>query len=413
MADAANTVSLLNNYLMPSTPVKREELLKGRTKELQHVLQSLDAAGRNVFILGDRGVGKSSLAQTAAYRKQSSDQEPALLSCDPQSTFFSLSRDIAKSLIRRGPLEQSRTKKYGAAATLSPFTAQVAREIQEGIVPVPTSVNEAIALIRFGGDCHSRVPVVVLDEFDRLTPGEDRSLFGDLIKQLGDQEIQVKFLFCGVGQSLEDLLAGHESSYRYLAGVRLERLGLQALIDITRQAANATGIRIKEDYVIRAARISDGFPHYTHLISWSLFSILLRETPPRRTVLSRDYADAIEQSTLDVEPRLRQMYQRAAEKYSSDEYQHILWALASHPDLRRPSKEIYKDYQRIATACEVEALDRTRFNSRINALKASRHGSVLKGSRTGWYEFAEPMLRGYCRLRAEAKGLDLGLDYNV
>jgi len=405
-------IETLNTYLMPSTPVRREELLRGRAQDLQHVLQSLDAPGRNIFIYGDRGVGKSSLGQTAAYLKQSSDQEPVLLSCDPKSTFFSLARDIAKALIRRGPLEQSRTRKYGVGATLSPFTAEAAREIQEGNVPVPSSVNEAIALIRFGGDCHSQHPVVVLDEFDRLASGEDRSLFGDLIKQLGDQDVAVKFIFCGVGPSLDDLLAGHESSYRYLAGVRLQRLGIQALVDITRGAADALRIRVKEDYVIRTARISDGFPHYTHLISWNMFSILIRESPGRLLVRASHYTEAINRATLDVEPRLLHMYQKAAEKYS-DDYQIILWALAAHADLRRRSTDVYKDYQRLAYLLGQEPLERDKFNARINALKTVEHASVLKGSTTGWYEFSEPMLRGYCRLRAEAKGLDLGLDYNV
>jgi len=52
------------------------------------------------------------------------------------------------------------------------------------------------------------------------------------------------------------------------------------------------------------------------------------------------------------------------------------------------------------------------FNNRLNPLKEKAHGEVLIGTRQGWYEFNEPMLRGLCRLRALTKfGLDLGREY--
>jgi uncharacterized protein len=56
-------------------------------------------------------------------------------------------------------------------------------------------------------------------------------------------------------------------------------------------------------------------------------------------------------------------------------------------------------------------LPREKFTQRINALKRATHGSILRGSRQGWYEFSEPVMRGYVRLRAEAQGVQLGADH--
>lgn len=57
---------LLNEVVSPSRPVLSLEHLKGRENQLSRIQQALYATGRNVFIYGERGVGKSSLAATAA-----------------------------------------------------------------------------------------------------------------------------------------------------------------------------------------------------------------------------------------------------------------------------------------------------------------------------------------------------------
>lgn len=66
----------INEVLSPSRPVRSIEHLRGRDDELQRIERALYADGRNVFIYGDRGVGKSSLAATAAAQYQSVDASP-------------------------------------------------------------------------------------------------------------------------------------------------------------------------------------------------------------------------------------------------------------------------------------------------------------------------------------------------
>lgn len=56
-------------------------------------------------------------------------------------------------------------------------------------------------------------------------------------------------------------------------------------------------------------------------------------------------------------------------------------------------------------------LDRTKFNQRINVLKQPSHARMLTGTRQGWYEFTETMIRGYVRLRAEQQGVELEIDH--
>ena len=54
-----------------------------------------------------------------------------------------------------------------------------------------------------------------------------------------------------------------------------------------------------------------------------------------------------------------------------------------------------------------EPLNREKFDAGINRLKRSEHGRILVGTRTGWYEFREKVLRGFARLRAYQNGVEL------
>ena len=85
----------LNEVLSPSLPIRSPENLKGREHELDLVERALFATGRHVFIFGARGVGKSSLAATAAFQYQSADASPIFVSGAIDETF----RNIIANLV--------------------------------------------------------------------------------------------------------------------------------------------------------------------------------------------------------------------------------------------------------------------------------------------------------------------------
>jgi hypothetical protein len=408
-----DTQTTLNKYLSPSAPVQREEMLRGRASQLTAIDRALATPGRNVFVYGVRGVGKTSLAQTAAYHFAPTDSPPLLLSCDVTTTFGRFIRELVAKAIGQHPLERRTTVAKQTGGKLYIFEGAKKREVEMGGVPTPDSVNEAVALLEFAIAVVGKSIVAVIDEFDRIRDPDQRALFGDMVKQIGDQNLGVKLLFCGVGRSLDDLLAGHESCFRYIEGVELDRLGISPSIEILGAAAKALNVQIDEGYRYRIAQVSDGFPHYVHLIGQRMFWNYFDDTEADDEIRSKHFENAIQQATASVEPHLRKLYALATEKYAaSDDYELVLWAAASHPDLRRKANDIFDSYCIICNELKRTSLDRATFNNRLNPLKEKAHGEVLVGSRQGWYEFNEPMLRGLCRLRAIAKhNLDLGKEY--
>src|SRR6185312_6350877 len=91
-----------------------QEHLRGREAQIREIEQALYARGRSIFIHGERGVGKTSLAQTVAHQHQSSDYEPIILACQPQSTFTRIiSELISRFELKKGQSTISGSAKFG------------------------------------------------------------------------------------------------------------------------------------------------------------------------------------------------------------------------------------------------------------------------------------------------------------
>jgi hypothetical protein len=401
--------AVLKEKLSPTTPIRTPEALKGREKILEEVRRSFVQPGRHVFIHGDRGVGKTSLAQTAAIQHQSSDGAPIFIGCDNASTFYAVARNISQKLASGDPTVSKETKSLrgGWNGFLS---AEATKTIERGAIPEFRSIDEAVSIIGYLANKHSQQPVIVVDEFERITGAAERMLFADFIKQVGDQSVPIRLLFCGIGSSLGDLLDAHHSCYRYLAAVPLERLGPQPCLEIIVSAFHALGIGVEDTTAYRIARISDGFPHYVHLLTEKLLWHVFMDEAEVQCSAPQHYSGAVRAAVVDIEPHLKAMYEKASLKYKAD-YETVLWAVADHHELKRRSIDIYGSYVRILRARAEEPLGRDIFNSRMNSLKQANHGSILKANRQGWYEFREAVVRGYVRLRAEEHGVELGNDH--
>ena len=108
-------------------------------------------------------------------------------------------------------------------------------------------------------DMHSEKPVVVIDEFDAIASAEERNKFAALLKQMGDRSVNVKFIFTGIANTLDELLGAHQSAYRQLETVELPRLGWNARREIVLSAVSNFGLDIDNNVNWRIAMISDGY----------------------------------------------------------------------------------------------------------------------------------------------------------
>ncbi len=412
----------LNDVLSPSRAIDQERHLKGRKEALKETTQAFTAQGRQVFVHGFRGVGKSSVALTAA-RSMSPDREPVLVFCSPKSTFYALIKDMAARADALDPfVVESKSEKTVQAEGKVGFTSigvsaqgrYVESELRKG-VPTPSSVNEAAEIFRAIIAAHPH-SVFILDEFDLLEDKPSHQLFGEFVKLLADSGVNAKIIFCGVAENLDQIFQAHPSTFRIFHPLKLDQLKLQPCLDIISDAEAALGVEIEHNSKMRIVQISDGFPYFVHLITekllWRWFNDPeknLKRTAPRH------YETALHDACAAAEPELKQGYDAVARKHKSDG-EIVLWALAEGSQLQKNTDTVYKDFQsiydRVPTRLKPDAcLGRSQVNSRLNNMKREAYRHIVQGNGRGWFEFSEKRMRGYARLRAAALSIELKADH--
>lgn len=152
--DEAGFKRLMKEHLTPARAISTPEHLKGRTQNLRQIDRAFNSPGKHIFIYGDRGVGKTSLAQTAAYLHQSVDGEPILVACDTTS-FFQTIRDAVRRALPTSTRINQKTTESRIKAVVGKFGYEWGTTIVNGDVPPIETINEAVLLLKLLGEIHS------------------------------------------------------------------------------------------------------------------------------------------------------------------------------------------------------------------------------------------------------------------
>ena len=142
--------SILRTNLTSARAISDPRHLRGRQAKLDQIDRAFNSSGKHVFVYGDRGVGKTSLALSAAVLHQPVSRgpaEPILVSCDQSVTSFQLVRDIAKSCIPVRDLMERRRSNEGLRFNLFGLGWEAAQAIEHGTIPPIESINDAINVL--------------------------------------------------------------------------------------------------------------------------------------------------------------------------------------------------------------------------------------------------------------------------
>ncbi len=409
----------LAKHFTPAMPIKSIEKLVGRDELFKKAQDALNSAGRHLFVHGDRGVGKTSLAQTAAYSVHSSSSDPILMGCNEQLTFLQFMSDVVNRSLET--VDSKKVSEVEVKLNLGPISTRFKQAVEKNINIEVKSVNAAVRLLHFVAELHDNKAIIVVDEFDKM-PVSERGLFSDLIKQISDQQIGLKFIFCGVASTLDEFVGFHESAGRYVFTVHLERLPFDARKEIVQKAYGKLSVEISESFLTRIAQISDGFPYFVHLIGEQIIletyirissQSHLSEVAPEIQVQDSDFDNGIKASVAASEAFLQAKYESAIRDGDSSHYELVLWAAADSPTLSRRISEIYdSSYLSLCDQFKKQPHRIERIRHRLGILKNS-DSAILRSPRRGWYEFSENMMRGYVRMRALSAGAVLTPDHHI
>lgn len=262
MATEAQAMALarLNTAFTPHRPIDLPEYFAGagRLNLLYRAIDAANTSGLHIILFGDRGTGKTSIAHVLAYNVQEPKREDGrraiLISCSSSDDYSSIWRKVSQEILVKqrqlGFLQE----------TLSPIIGRL--DTDENLAN-PNDVRLFVQTL-------SNPSVIILDEFDRVTDPEAKRLMADTIKLFSDTNVNSTLVLVGVAESVGDLLSEHHSIARCTAQIKVEPMSVEELSEIIRGGFQRANLEYEENIDLRIAHLSQGYPHYTHLLGlWS------------------------------------------------------------------------------------------------------------------------------------------------
>ncbi len=226
----------------PSAPIDDVRLFADRPDEVLACIEAFFQKGRHIALYGERGVGKTSLANVVPKiisNAQLPDVTAVRIDCNTNDNYNSIWCKIYRALQLPIPDEL----KAGLGQTVDPED------------------------IRFALEHLSAKTLIVVDEFDRVENDEALSLLADTVKTLSDHASPAKLMFVGVAASIENLLGEHESIIRNVQQVPMPRMSVSELAATLEQGfAAIDALDIEAEAKTRIIHASEGLPHFAHVL---------------------------------------------------------------------------------------------------------------------------------------------------
>ena len=309
----------------PASPVSEDELFAGRIGQVRRVIDAINQKGQHAIIYGERGVGKTSLANILSSRLVSRVGVQAIaprINCDGTDDFNTLWRKVLGKIqivqstdgMGFGPIK---TETVGTAKDL----------LNNGDKVTPDTACSLLATI--GSD---RLLVVILDEFDRLTNKSARRAIADTIKALSDHAVSATVVVVGVADTVGELIIEHESIHRALIQIPMPRMDKAELYEILDKGTAKLGMSIDVEAKTEIANLSQGLPNYTHRLGLDATRVAIDDK--RLHVRSVDVKPAVEKAVENAEQSLQDNYRSAiSSPQKGNLYSRVLLACAlAHAD---------------------------------------------------------------------------------
>ena len=384
----------LGEVFTPAAPIQDGDLFSGRNNLLLRIADAVSQRGMHCILFGERGVGKTSLANILPAFLASTGAElvTASINCDTNDDYASLIRKLMHEIIT---VQWMRSAGFGKDFTME--RNPLSQSLPEN--PRPNDVRLLLQSIDVK-------PLLILDEFDRIVDRDCIRVMSDTIKTLSDRAVPATIVLVGVADNVDSLLREHRSIERCLAQVRMPRMNAAELQGIIDKGLERVDMAVDDSIKWYIPAVAQGYPHYAHLLALDAARHAVRNG---REVVGRDDIESSIGDAIDhTEHSIQDGYLKAV--YSANRtalYEQVLLAcaLADTDNLNFFSAQaVQGPLSRIlGSNREIPA-----FARHLDAFcKEERGPTLVKEGQTRRYRyrFAVPLLRPYVLLQGIAKGL--------
>lgn len=275
-------------------------MFSGRIGQVNDVLNVVYERGAHSILFGERGVGKSSLANiiSAKIPPVLANIQVLKENCRPDDTFFTLWSKMLFNFDYDG--------------------IRVAEQLKH-------ETRDFMAIKILEALPKTQQYVFVFDEFDRLA-APTKAALADIIKHFSDYPQNVTIVVVGVGLSIEELFGVHPSIHECCRQIPLPRMSKIELSEIIIERYAQIGVSATADMIDRLVDLAHGLPGCAHLVGRE--AALLALNHRRRKLDLSDYDEAITQSVRRAQESIVAAYNRAVYSAKENIYRHVLLACA-------------------------------------------------------------------------------------
>lgn len=367
----------------PTSPINVQDLFAGREDQIRQIVDVINQDGQHAILYGERGVGKTSLANVVVGFLGAQKVISPRVNCDAADTFDS----VWRKAIEQAGLTQLR---QSIGFNSQPTAAVMDSNQLLGDKATPDTVRRCLTTLS-----QHFIPVFVIDEFDRLS-AEARRTFADCIKSLSDYNVQATVLLVGVADSVDQLISEHQSVQRALAQVRMPRMSSTELDSLLVKGVAKLGMSIQSAAKRRIVKLSQGLPHYAHLLA--LHAVRSALDNQSLDVGSDAVQAALERALTMTQQSVLSMYETAIRSARKDNlFGKVLLAcaLAETNELGEFAPQDVRDHlSRIAG----RRYEIPSFAQHLKEFTEQKRGPVFLKSgipRLYRYKFSEPLLQPY------------------
>lgn len=379
----------------PGSPVSNRELFAGRMAQMVSIMEAVSQRGYHAVLYGERGVGKTSLANILIPAMQSQGYLVTRVNCDAGDSYSSLWRKVF-SEISYNSKTQSIGFLAGSTLTSTPIVA--------GLPEVITPDDVRRTLISLS----QQAPImVVLDEYDRVSRDNNTAtLVSDTIKALSDFGVNSSILLIGVAESVGELVSGHLSIERALVQVPMPRMSSDEIMAILLNGLTRLGMTVDQGAASHLVNLAQGVPYIAHLLAlWSSRCALLADS----LNIARTHVDmGIDKSLDQWQQSIKTSYYEAVKSSQPGNiYKEVLLAcaLAEVDDMGYFTAAAVRGPLRHITGRQ---LDIPNFSGHLKQFSEELRGGIIERvgvARRLRYRFVSPLMRPYVVMRGHADKL--------
>ncbi len=368
----------------PGAPIDQYKLFSGRIELVNNVLRAFTQRGQHVVLYGERGVGKTSLANImkVILTQLGENIEVVKINCDTEDDYESIWKKVFREINYK-----KKRKNIGFEQSTSVEENTLEDLLSDSVDIRPEDIRYYLERIQ---DI-----LIIIDEVDRIHDDRTIRLMADTIKTLSDNSLRTTIMLIGVADSVNELIQEHLSTERSLVQVRMPRMSVEELSEILNKGYSELQLTINDSAKNKIIRLSQGLPHYTHLLGlYSAESCLI---DGRIDITDADIDKAIGEAIKNTQQSIINAYDTAVYSPRKTLFSQVLLscALAQKDSLGAFMASDVRDPMSLIMDRKYEI---PAFARHLNDFCELKRGPVLQKigvSRRFRYRFINPMLESY------------------